>query len=120
MHKDLTKKKCAPCGGAEAPMKGGTIHDYLKELEKGWSVVDEHHLEKDYTFPDFHQALIFTNLVGEVAEKEGHHPDIYLSRGKVKVSIWTHKIDGLSENDFILAAKCDQVQEAVEPLHVCF
>lgn len=120
MENDLAQKKCVPCQGGTPPMKGGEIHDYLKLLHKGWSVVDEHHLVKEYAFPDFRQALIFTNLVGEVAEKEGHHPDIYLAWGKVKITLWTHKINGLSISDFILAAKCDQALPAVEPHHVCF
>jgi 4a-hydroxytetrahydrobiopterin dehydratase len=78
-------------------------------LGGGWHVVDEHHLEKQYTFPDFRQALDFTNQVGELAEVQGHHPDIYLAWGKVKLTLWTHKIDGLSESDFVFAAKVDEL-----------
>jgi len=74
-------------------------------------VVQEHHLEKAYAFKDFKEALAFTNAVGEIAEREGHHPDIYLAWGKVGLSIWTHKIDGLTESDFVLAAKADQAFE---------
>ncbi|MEE3162876.1 MAG: 4a-hydroxytetrahydrobiopterin dehydratase, partial [SAR324 cluster bacterium] len=73
-----------------------------------WQIINEHHLEKEYIFADFRQALDFTVKVGEVAENQGHHPDIYLAWGKVKLTIWTHKIDGLTESDFILAAKADQ------------
>ena len=73
----------------------------------GWQVVDGHHLEKTYRFADFGEALAFTNRIGAVAERQGHHPDIHLTWGKVGVSIWTHKIDGLTESDFILAAKFD-------------
>jgi 4a-hydroxytetrahydrobiopterin dehydratase len=72
-------------------------------------VVGEHHLEKEYTFPDFAQALAFTNAVGAIAEEEGHHPDIYLAWGKARVTIWTHKVDGLTRSDFVLAAKIDRV-----------
>jgi 4a-hydroxytetrahydrobiopterin dehydratase len=79
----------------------------LEELGGDWRVVDGHHLEKEYSFPDFRMALEFTNKVGRTAEDEGHHPDIYLAWGKVKLSIWTHKIDGLTESDFVLAAKAD-------------
>ena len=72
-------------------------------------VIDEHHLEKKYKFSNFRQALAFTNQVGELAETEGHHPDIYLAWGKVKLTVWTHKIDGLTESDFIFAAKVDEL-----------
>jgi len=75
-------------------------------------VVDEHHLEKTFAFEDFRQALNYTNKVGEIAEHEGHHPDIYLGWGKVRLTIWTHKIDGLTESDFILAAKADEAYRA--------
>ena len=106
---DLTKKKCEPCEGGIPPLKGKELADLRKQLGNGWKVVKDHHLEKEYTFPDFMQALHFTNKVGELAEREGHHPDIHLSWGKVKITTWTHKIDGLTDNDFIIAAKCDQL-----------
>ena len=77
------------------------------QLSDGWMVVGEHHIEKDYSFKNFREALVFTNKVGEIAEQQKHHPDIFLAYGKVKIQLWTHKIDGLSENDFIFAAKCD-------------
>lgn len=77
-------------------------------LGGGWRVVDEHHLEKAYAFDDFRQALDFTNRVGEIAEAEGHHPDVHLGWGRVTLTIWTHKIDGLTESDFILAARADE------------
>jgi 4a-hydroxytetrahydrobiopterin dehydratase len=79
---------------------------------KGWSIVDEHHITKTFKFPNFLEALKFVNQIGEIAEKEWHHPDIYLAWGKVRVDSWTHKIDGLTENDFILAAKLDAVHSA--------
>ncbi len=75
-----------------------------------WKVVDNHHLEKEYLFKNFRDALEFTNRVGEAAEEMGHHPDIYLSWGKVRLLIWTHKVDGLTEKDFTLAAKCDALK----------
>lgn len=103
---ELSKKKCVPCSKGTPPLKGTKITPLLQQL-KGWKVVDEHHLEKEYSFPNFKEALAFTNKVGQIAEQEGHHPDIYLSWGKVKIQLFTHKISGLSENDFILAAKCD-------------
>lgn len=105
--KKLIDKKCIPCKGGVPPLAKPEIEKLLKELNHDWKVVNDHHLEKEYSFKDFRHALNFANLVGQVAEAEGHHPDIYLAWGKVKLSIWTHKIDGLTESDFILAAKVD-------------
>jgi 4a-hydroxytetrahydrobiopterin dehydratase len=82
----------------------------LKTQVPGWQVVNGHHLTKTYTFPDFRTALDFVNQAGAIAEEEGHHPDLLLSWGKVEVKTWTHKIDGLTESDFILAAKLDQIR----------
>lgn len=104
---DLSKKSCTPCKGGVPPLKGEPLAHLYRQLSKGWNVIDEHHLEKEYLFKNFRDALAFTNKVGEIAEQEGHHPDIFLSYGKVKIQLWTHKINGLSESDFILAAKCD-------------
>ncbi len=106
----LTQKSCVPCRGGVPPLKGQKITELFSQLKEGWQVIKEHHLEKSYLFPDFNNALLFTLKVGNLAEYEGHHPDIHLSYGKVTLSIWTHKIDGLSESDFILAAKCDDLQ----------
>jgi len=106
---DLAKKECVPCRGGIPPLKGKPLQDLLSAVGNGWKLVGEHHLEKEYKFEDFRQALDFTNLVGEMAELQNHHPDIYLAWGKVKVTIWTHKIDGLTESDFIFAAKTDQL-----------
>ena len=106
---ELAKKRCVPCRGGVPALKGDQIKSLLAELGGDWQAVDEHHLEKEYQFKDFVTALSFTNAVGEIAEEEEHHPDIYLTWGKVGLKIWTHKIDGLTESDFILAAKADQV-----------
>ena|SRR3990167_1184099 len=106
---DLSKKTCTPCQKGTPPLKGGKLDQLYQQLKDGWKIIEEHHLEKEYKFPNFKEALSFTNQLGEIAEQEGHHPDIYLSYGKVKVVLWTHKINGLSESDFILAAKCDTV-----------
>jgi 4a-hydroxytetrahydrobiopterin dehydratase len=106
---ELANKQCVPCRGGVAPLKGDIILQLLAELGDSWRVVDEHHLEKQYLFPDFREALQFTNRVGELAEVQGHHPDIYLAWGKVRLTIWTHKIDGLTESDFVFAAKADGV-----------
>jgi len=80
----------------------------LTQLE-GWTVENGHHLQKSYDFPDFVSALAFVNRVGALAEQEGHHPDVHLTWGKVRIQIWTHKIDGLTESDFILAAKIEEL-----------
>lgn len=106
---ELTKKNCNPCRGGLPPLKGQELSEFYMQLKEGWELVNEHHLEKTYIFPDFKTAMQFTIKLGTLSEKEGHHPDIHLSYGKVKVISWTHKIDGLSESDFILAAKCDEL-----------
>ena len=106
---DLAKKQCVPCMGGVPPLEGREIKKLLDQLGGGWTVADGHHLEKEFKFDDFLQALAFTNRVGELAEEQGHHPDVYLAWGKVKLLLWTHKIDGLTESDFILAAKADEL-----------
>jgi len=106
---ELAEKECVPCRGEVPPLKGAQLANVASELNGGWQIIKEHHLEKEYKFKDFRQALDFTNKVGELAESQGHHPDIYLAWGKVKLTIWTHKIDGLTESDFVLAAKADKL-----------
>lgn len=105
---DLAAKECVPCRGGVPPLKGDELTSLLARLDHGWRLAEEHHLEREYTFPDFAEALAFVNRVGEIAETENHHPDIHLMWGKVRILIWTHKIDGLTESDFILAAKIDR------------
>lgn len=112
MTSKLAEKQCRACRGEQEPLKGEALEDLRKQLGNDWRVVDEHHLEKTYAFDDFRQALDFTVRVGEEAERQDHHPDIYLAYGKVKLQIFTHKIDGLTESDFIFAAKAD---DALEP-----
>jgi 4a-hydroxytetrahydrobiopterin dehydratase len=104
----LADENCIPCSGGVPALKGKELAALAQTLGGGWRVVDDHHLEKEITFPDFAQALAFTNRVGAIAEAEGHHPDIYLAWGKVRVTIWTHKVDGLTRSDFVLAAKVDR------------
>ena len=104
---DLASKHCVPCRGGVPPLAGKEL-ERLAEQVPGWRVVDGHHLTKTFKFPDFRQALAFVNKVGNVAEEEGHHPDILLSWGKAEVTTWTHAINGLTESDFILAAKIDK------------
>ena len=105
---ELASKTCVPCRGGAPPLKGVELTDLARKVE-GWTVVEEHHITKSFKFPDFRQALAFVNRVGELAEGQGHHPDLVLVWGRVDVTIWTHKIDGLTESDFILAAKIDQL-----------
>jgi 4a-hydroxytetrahydrobiopterin dehydratase len=105
----LAGERCIPCRGGVPALAGDELHALQDNLGGGWQVIEEHHLEKTFTFPDFAQALAFTNAIGAIAEEEGHHPDIYLAWGKVRVTIWTHKVDGLTRSDFVLAAKIDQV-----------
>ena len=107
----LADKRCVPCQGGVPPLRGDEIGNLLKQVE-GWEVIDEHHLEKTYRFPDFVSALEFVNRVGALAEAQGHHPWIHFTWGKVRILTWTHKIDGLTESDFILAAKIDSLTKA--------
>jgi 4a-hydroxytetrahydrobiopterin dehydratase len=104
---DLASKTCVPCRGGTPPLAGQELQSLAKEVPQ-WKVVDSHHLTRAFTFPDFRQALAFVNKVGELAEEQGHHPDILLAWGKAEITTWTHKINGLSEGDFILAAKIDK------------
>lgn len=107
---DLSNKKCVPCQGGAAPLRRETSMQLQKQLNQEWKIVGDHHLEREFLFKNFAEALVFTNKLGEIAENEGHHPDIFLSYGKVKVQLWTHKINGLTESDFILAAKYDKIE----------
>ena len=104
---ELAAGTCIPCRGGVPSLKGKELVVLQKKLANDWEVINEHHLEKEYLFSNFRKALDFTNKVGEMAEIQNHHPDIYLAWGKVKLTIWTHKIDGLTESDFIFAAKAD-------------
>jgi 4a-hydroxytetrahydrobiopterin dehydratase len=105
----LASSKCEPCEAGTSALKGADLRKLYSQLD-GWNLINEHHLEKEYTFKDFREALDFVNRLGEVAEQEGHHPDVFLSWGRVTVTLWTHSVGGLSENDFILAAKADAVR----------
>ena len=97
-----------PCRGGVPALIPEEIEPLSAETEQ-WLVIDNHHIEREFSFPDFKEALTFLNQVGAIAEAQGHHPDLNLAWGKVKISIWTHKIDGLTERDFILAAKIDKL-----------
>jgi 4a-hydroxytetrahydrobiopterin dehydratase len=106
----LADKKCVPCRGGTPPLADKDLELLSKQLPH-WKVVDAHHITRAFTFPDFRQALDFVNKVGAIAEEQGHHPDILLSWGKAEITTWTHKINGLTESDFILAAKIDQLKQ---------
>jgi 4a-hydroxytetrahydrobiopterin dehydratase len=105
---ELASKTCVPCRGGVAPLKGKELANLQKQVPQ-WQVVNEHHLTRNFTFPDFRKALDFVNRVGELAEEQGHHPNILLTWGRAEVTTWTHKIDGLTESDFIMAAKIDKL-----------
>jgi 4a-hydroxytetrahydrobiopterin dehydratase len=106
----LSQKHCVPCRGGVPPLSGEEL-EKLKPEAPGWQVVEGHHLARSFEFPDFKTALEFVNRVGALAEEEGHHPDLCLSWGKVDARIWTHKIGGLTESDFILASKIDLLHQ---------
>lgn len=107
MSETLADKKCVPCRGGVPPLKGKEI-ELLQQGVPRWTVANEHHLHREFKFPDFKQALDFVNRVGALAEEQGHHPDILLAWGKAGITLWTHKVDGLTESDFIMAAKIDR------------
>lgn len=106
---ELASRQCVPCRGGVPPLQGDAITNLLSELD-GWEVVTQHHLKKNYRFSNFREAQQFVNRVGDLAEEQGHHPDICFGWGNAEIRIWTHKIDGLTESDFILAAKIDDLR----------
>ncbi len=107
MSDRLSQMQCVPCRGGVPPLEGDELARLEGELGGGWRVVDGHHLEKEFTYPDFANALQFVNRVGAMADEQDHHPDIHLGWGRARIQIWTHKIDGLTESDFVFAARCD-------------
>jgi 4a-hydroxytetrahydrobiopterin dehydratase len=104
----LSEKTCEPCRGGVPALRPDESRALAAQLQ-GWSVVENHHIDKEFRFPNFSSALRFVNAVGAIAEEQRHHPEIVLGWGRARVQIWTLKIDGLTESDFILAAKIDQV-----------
>jgi 4a-hydroxytetrahydrobiopterin dehydratase len=105
---DLAAKTCVPCRGGVPPLKGAELENLGRQLP-AWKIINEHHIARSFAFPDFREALAFVDKVGALAEEQGHHPDIFLAWGKAEITIWTHKIDGLTESDFVLAAKIDRL-----------
>ena len=106
---DLAKMVCEPCRGGIPPLDAAGIAELRPQLSDGWEVVEDHHLVKDWSFDDFAGALAFVNRVGALAEAEGHHPDLTLGWGRVRCELWTHKVNGLTLWDFVLAAKIDEL-----------
>ncbi len=102
----LAEKQCVPCRGGVPPLEAERVTVLLGQID-GWSAERNHHISRTFKFPDFASALSFVNRVGAIAEAQNHHPNIYLTWGEVRIDIWTHKIDGLTESDFVLAAKVD-------------
>jgi 4a-hydroxytetrahydrobiopterin dehydratase len=109
---DLASQQCVPCRGGVPPMEKAEIEKLLEELD-GWEAINGHHLSKGYRYKNFREALDFVNEVGNLAEEQGHHPDICFGWGKVDISVWTHKIDGLTTTDFVLAAKIDKLPKRI-------
>jgi len=107
----LADKHCVPCRGGVAPLKGAELTPFAEQLPH-WKIIQEHHITKTFLFKDFKTGLDFVNRVGDLAEQEGHHPDLCLAWGKVDVLIYTHKAKGLTQSDFILAAKIEQLHDA--------
>jgi 4a-hydroxytetrahydrobiopterin dehydratase len=105
---DLASKTCVPCRGGVPPLEGEELEALSRQVPE-WEVVEEHHLKREFRFGNFREALAFANRVGELAEEQGHHPDIAFGWGRAEITIFTHKIDGLTESDFILAAKVDRL-----------
>ena len=107
---DLTQKKCVPCEGGTKPLGSSEIAVYMSYLKTPWELDEEKEIEKKFQFKDFRESMQFVNSVAGIAESEGHHPDIKISYNKVKISLSTHAIGGLSINDFILASKIEALQ----------
>ena len=105
---ELASKTCVPCRGGTPPLKGEELDDLRRQVPE-WEVVEEHHLRRRFRFKNFREALGFVNRVGELAEEQGHHPNVTFGWGYAEVTIFTHKIDGLTESDFILAAKINEL-----------
>tara|TARA_B100000575_G_scaffold66637_1_gene51273 strand:+ start:14604 stop:14936 length:333 start_codon:yes stop_codon:yes gene_type:complete len=105
----LEKKRCIPCEGGIPPLSDEESNRFLDQINEDWILVENHHIERIWKFDDFRNALDFVNSAGEICEEENHHADFELGWGRVKVMIWTHKINGLAESDFILAAKFDSL-----------
>jgi len=112
MSSQLAQQRCAPCSGNTPPLEGEELDALQEQLDADWTVVEEHHLEKEFTFDSYLDVIDFVNTIAHVALEQEHHPDIRFTFDSVNVTIWTHKIDGLSVNDFILAARIEDAYRA--------
>jgi 4a-hydroxytetrahydrobiopterin dehydratase len=113
---ELAERECVACTSDDDPLTGEELDEFYGDIDQSvWEIVDEHHLKGTYEFEDFRDALEFTYEVGELAEDEWHHPDLHLSWGEVVVEMWTHKIDGLFETDFIMAARMGRIYDDYAP-----
>ena len=108
---NLSERRCEACTPETPPLEGEELQNYYEELNAGWELVDDHHLTKTYSFKNFRESLDFTVGVGEMSEEEGHHAEILLEWGKVKLTVYTHAIDALSESDFVWAAKAEKIYQ---------
>lgn len=106
---DLSKKKCKPCEGGIASLNLNEIAEYKKNIQNDWNVTENKKISKEYSFVNYRHAVDFVNKVADLAEEEGHHPVMHVSYGKVVIDLWTHAVNGLTENDFILAFKIDKL-----------
>ena len=106
----LTQKKCGPCEGGVPPLTKDPIALFLSQLKQKWAVVDNKKIRREFKFEDFAEAMKFVNKVAALAEEEGHHPDLHIHWNKVLIELWTHEIGGLAENDFIVAAKIEEIK----------
>jgi len=106
---NLSNKKCTPCEGDVPPLSAGQVKEYKKYIKDDWAVSEDNKLSKEYLFVNYRHTMDFVNNVAKLAEKEGHHPVMHIFYSRVTIELWTHAINGLSENDFILAAKIDKL-----------
>ena len=106
---DLTKKKCKPCEGGVSVLNQNEIAELKKHIGDDWKVINNNKILKEFSFVNYLHTIDFVNKVADLAEKEGHHPVMHVYYGRIEIELWTHAIDGLSENDFIMAAKIDKL-----------
>lgn len=109
MPTELAQKTCKACAGSLEPLKGDGLRAYSRQIDNAWNLVDEHHLEREFKFGSYDDTVEFANKVADIAKSEDHHPDVFFTYGKARVTIWTHKVDGLTESDFVFAAKVDAI-----------
>ena len=107
--RELARRRCVPCRGGVPPLAGDDLSALRGQVSPEWKIVDGHHLEREIAVSNFRKSLALANRIGEIAEEQGHHPDLLVGWGRLRITLFTHAIDGLHENDFILAAKIDEM-----------